>query len=67
MGIDGKTVMAKHAGACIKSSAVSLKMKPQESDDADSTIPSVSSDYSSSSAWGFRNFLNSFFISQFPA
>ena len=31
----------------LKVHAVSLKMKPQESDDADSTIPSVSSDYSS--------------------
>ena len=45
--IDGKTVIVKHDGACIKVHAVSLKMKPQESDDADSTIPSVSSDYSS--------------------
>ena len=43
----GKTDIVKHDGACIKVHAVSLKMKPQESDDADSTTPSVSSVYCS--------------------
>ena len=28
--IDGKTVIVKHNGACIKVHAVSLEMKPQE-------------------------------------
>ena len=45
--IDGKTVIVKHGGACIKVHEVSIKKKPQVSnvDDIDSTTPS-GSDYS---------------------
>ena len=43
--IDGKTVIVKHGGRCIKVHAVSLKKKPQVSDVVDDTN-SPSSDYS---------------------
>ena len=43
--IDGKTVIVKHGGACVKVHEVSLKKKPQESD-ADRVNPSVSNDNS---------------------
>ena len=45
--IDGKVVIVKHGGACVKVHAVSLKRKPQESDYDVNTIPSVNSDNSS--------------------